>query len=132
MAKRTDRYVVRYEHDDSGMWVATIPDVDGCMTQGRTIAQARERIREALALCLDDDERAAHAELTDDIHLPTAIARALERQRTLRERVENANEELRAATREAATALTTKMGLSLRDAGELLALSQERVRQVVS
>jgi len=46
----TKRYSVDYELDQSGWWVASVHEIAGCHTQGRTIEQARERIREALLL----------------------------------------------------------------------------------
>lgn len=44
-------YKVTFERDEDGWWVATATDLPGCRTQGRSIAEARERIREAMALC---------------------------------------------------------------------------------
>src|SRR5437016_13320690 len=55
-------YTVSYERDEGGWWVATVVELRGCRTQGRTIAQARSRIREALGLFVDDSERAALVE----------------------------------------------------------------------
>jgi predicted RNase H-like HicB family nuclease len=50
-------YRVAYERDESGWWVATVRDVRGCHTQGRTVDEARRRIREALGLFVDDPRR---------------------------------------------------------------------------
>jgi hypothetical protein len=47
-------YRVAYERDVSGWWVATVRGVRGCHTQGRTVDEARRRIREALGLFVDD------------------------------------------------------------------------------
>ena len=44
-----------------------IPEVAGCYTYGRTIAQARARIREALSLYA---QHAEDATIVDDIRLP--------------------------------------------------------------
>ena len=57
------RYTVRYERDESGWWVAQVKEVPAAITQGRTIVEARRRIREALALALDDDRQAERAKL---------------------------------------------------------------------
>jgi predicted RNase H-like HicB family nuclease len=56
-------YLVTYERDGS-MWLARIESLDGCHTQGSTIDEARERIREALGLF---DKDAAGAILVDDV-----------------------------------------------------------------
>ena len=41
-------YRVAYERDESGWWVASVRGVRGCHTQGRTVDEARRRIREAV------------------------------------------------------------------------------------
>ena len=58
-------YQVAYERDDSGWWVASIREVRGCHSQGRTIDEARLRVREALGLFIEDD--AVSAEFVDDL-----------------------------------------------------------------
>lgn len=58
-------YHVAYERDDSGWWVASIREVRGCHSQGRTIDEARLRVREALGLFIEDD--AVSAEFVDDL-----------------------------------------------------------------
>ena len=50
-------YRVAYERDESGWWVATVRGVRGCHTQGRTVDEARRRIREALELFVDNAPR---------------------------------------------------------------------------
>src|SRR5438093_11899068 len=51
-------YRVEIERDAAGMWVASVPSIPGAHTQGRTIDQARRRIREALSLWVEDADRA--------------------------------------------------------------------------
>lgn len=48
-------YAVRYEREGD-WWLASVPALPGCYTQGQSIEQARERIREAIAALLDVDE----------------------------------------------------------------------------
>ena len=52
-------YRVAYERDESGWWVATVRGVRGCHTQGRTVDEARRRIREALELFVANARRAS-------------------------------------------------------------------------
>lgn len=47
------------EKDEDGVWVATVPALQGCHTQGRTRKEALEHVKEAIALCLED-EKPAH------------------------------------------------------------------------
>ncbi|MCK5661469.1 MAG: type II toxin-antitoxin system HicB family antitoxin [Methanosarcinales archaeon] len=48
-------FTVLIEQDEDGMYVARVPDISGCYTQGKTVGQAMERIREAIELCLEAD-----------------------------------------------------------------------------
>ena len=119
---------VVYERDESGHWIATVPAVKGCHTYGRSINQARERIREALGLFVSN---ARGARLTDDVRLPADLRRLLEAQHKARRRAEQAQAVARTVISHAARKLVKAKGLSVRDAGELLALSHQRVQQLV-
>ena len=121
-------YRVTYGRDESGWWVASVPSVRGCHTQGRTIRQARERIREALGLFVADAKRAT---LRDEILLPGRVRSLVARQHAARERADAEQARAQAVTREAVRRLTRDVGLSVRDAGELLGLSHQRVQQLV-
>jgi predicted RNase H-like HicB family nuclease len=59
MAAAMKSYEVNYQRDEMGWWVASVPTVQGCHTQGRTIEETRRRIREALSLFVEDAERAS-------------------------------------------------------------------------
>jgi len=121
-------YRVVYELDESGHWIATVPTVRGCHTYGRSIHETRERIREALGLFVRGADR---ARLVDDIRLPAGVRSLLARQRDARSRAEREQQRASAVVFRAAAALTEQLGLSLRDAGELLGVSHQRVQQLV-
>ena len=121
------RYTVRYERDEAGWWVASVKGVRGCHTQGRTLEEARRRIREALALAV---RVASSATLVDEIRLPADVRRTLGRLRAARARVEREQTHARAATKAAALLLRKRLKLGVRDAGALLGLSHQRVQQL--
>ena len=56
-------YKITYRRDESGAWIAHVPSIPGAHSYGRTIEQARERIREALGLWIAHPERAELIEL---------------------------------------------------------------------
>ena len=124
MARKQYRAV--YDRDADGRWNVEIQDVAGCYTYGRTIAQARERIREALGLYVQNAE---HATIVDDVRLPARARKRLERLARARadaERMQqNLNEEQRAAARQLREA-----GFSFRDSGDLLGCTRQRVEQL--
>lgn len=49
-------YTAIIEQDEDGMYIAKIPDIPGCYTQGKTVAEATERIREAILACTHDED----------------------------------------------------------------------------
>jgi predicted RNase H-like HicB family nuclease len=50
-AKREFSVVV--ERDEEGYYVASVPELPGCHTQARSLDKLVERVREAIALCLE-------------------------------------------------------------------------------
>lgn len=118
------RMRVVFERDASGAWIVSVPRVHGCHSYGRTLEQARMRIREALRL-FDVD----HVELAEDIRLPATLLDTVRRARRARERSEAQRAAAQAELR-AATSALTRAGLSRRDAGSLLGLSRQRVHQL--
>jgi len=50
-AKREFNVVV--DRDEEGYYVASVPELPGCHTQARSLDKLMERIREAIALCLE-------------------------------------------------------------------------------
>ena len=52
-----------YEHTEDGWWVVSVPEIPGAHSQGRTLEEAREMIKDAIRLLLkvrrEDAEREA-------------------------------------------------------------------------
>lgn len=130
------KYEVIFEPDEGGGWHAHIPKVRGCRTWGRSLEAARRYIREALATCVDvfgekADRVARDAKLLERVKLSGRAEKALAEYQRTRKRAEQLNELSLRLAGNAAVELTRREHLSLRDAGELLGLSHERVNQVI-
>ena len=120
---------IRYERDPSGWWIVTIPEIQGCRTQGRSIAEGRRRIREALELFLDESE-AKRARFVDVVELPAAARRTVRGVAAVRRRSDALRARVQEETRAAVELLTRNAGLSVRDAAEVLGISHQRVQQL--
>ncbi len=57
MEKQVFDYTVLVEQDEDGIFVAKVPDIPGCFTQGKTVEQAIERVKEAIKCCLDAEKK---------------------------------------------------------------------------
>jgi predicted RNase H-like HicB family nuclease len=121
------KYTVDYVLGDDGWWTVSVREVRGVNTQGRSIAQARRRVREALGLFVED---AKGAELIDHIRID-ADTRSVIRKAALARRVlERHQKNVSQLSRNAAKKLTARM--SVRDASEVLGVSPQRVQQLTS
>jgi len=56
MKKKILDFTTIIEKDEDGWYVATVPDIQGCYTQGKTIAQVLDRIKEAIEVCLEGNK----------------------------------------------------------------------------
>lgn len=54
------KYRVLVEQDEDGVFVAEVPSLPGCVSQGETRAEALDNVREAIAVYLESLE--AHGE----------------------------------------------------------------------
>jgi predicted RNase H-like HicB family nuclease len=44
------------ERDEDGFFVGSVPSLPGCHTQARSLDELMRRIKEAIALCLEDPD----------------------------------------------------------------------------
>jgi predicted RNase H-like HicB family nuclease len=129
------KFQVIYEPDDGG-WHVYIPAVKGCRTWGRSLSAARKNIREALSLAddvLPNAEKVAEtAVFEESFRLPADARAALKAARQVAAKAEALAKVVTVSNAKAAKALAKGVGLSLRDAGELLDVSQEQVRHLLA
>ena len=55
MEAKVYNFTVLIEQDEEGWFVAKVPDLQSCATQGKTVAEAMDRIREAIQVCIGDE-----------------------------------------------------------------------------
>jgi predicted RNase H-like HicB family nuclease len=124
-------FTAHFELDEDGYWavVADIAPGKSAISDGQTLPKARRRIRQAIALLLDVDEQSFG--IQDEFVLPRQAMNCLQRYRGAQEKLRHDTEEAAAAARNAAQVLS-KLGISRRDAGDLLGLSGARIQQVLN
>lgn len=121
------KYKVRYQRDEDGWWIARVLGVAGVHSNGRTIEEARRRVREALSLAVDDAET---AELVDDVRLPPKFKKLLKKQQVAGDRAAVEQGRAMALKRAVAVGLTKELNLSRRDVGTLLNVSGQMVQKL--
>jgi predicted RNase H-like HicB family nuclease len=128
-----ETYQVRFYRDtaDAKHWIARVlPKELGVHSFGRTIEEARRRVRQALALAIGDVEAKA-AVFDEKVDLPADVLSLIKEAIATRARAKEieraaSEKQLRAAER-----LIRGLKLSLRDAGELLEVSHVAVSKVL-
>ena len=51
---KTYNFQVVVEQDEDGMYVADVPALEGCHSQGMTFEEALENIREVISMCVQE------------------------------------------------------------------------------
>ncbi|MCX6095355.1 MAG: type II toxin-antitoxin system HicB family antitoxin [Candidatus Bipolaricaulota bacterium] len=69
-----NEYNVIIEQDSEGTYVASVPALRGCHTQGKSLDEVMERIREAIALCLE--EKGSDGEALDFVGIQKVVVRS--------------------------------------------------------
>lgn len=49
------RFLVVIEQDEDGIYIASVPSLQGCHTQAKTLAELEKRIQEAIKLYLHEN-----------------------------------------------------------------------------
>ena len=56
MEKQILDFTVLIEKDEDDLYVAKVPELEGCYTQGKTLEEVLNRIKEAIDVCLEADK----------------------------------------------------------------------------
>jgi DNA-directed RNA polymerase specialized sigma24 family protein len=125
MARPVRYHEVVFRRLPRGVWTASVATIPGCVVNGRTVDEARRRIVRKVQQMLPGDWQS----LVERVEMPNRIEAMVRSSRELRARAQEARDEARDSTIQA-IALLAKLGLSSRDAAELLGLSHQRVHQL--
>jgi predicted RNase H-like HicB family nuclease len=121
-------YQVEVEREP-GFWIIRVPGIPEVVTQARRLADVKENARQAIAVWTETaiDDIDVSVTVVVPAVVQTALDEAQRLQREASERLERAG----TATSEAARWLTKELGLTLREASEILGVSFQRVAQLV-
>ena len=73
LVRETLQLTVHFEDAGEGWVMATVPEVPGAISQGRTRAEARQNVVDALKTVLTPDDQLAGSSSSDDDELLTLI-----------------------------------------------------------
>ncbi|MEA2053305.1 MAG: type II toxin-antitoxin system HicB family antitoxin [Euryarchaeota archaeon] len=54
-------FTIVIEQDEDGIYVASVPELEGCHTQAKTLDELRERVNEAIQLYLEIESKIVEA-----------------------------------------------------------------------
>jgi len=120
-------YKVIYKLNAAGDWTAWVRGLRRCRGRGRTLRQARKRLRTALGRFDDEPHR---ADLVEDVKLPPPARTLIVRHWAARRRARDEETRAQDAARQAVEALL-RLRLSVRDAADLLGLSYPKAQQML-
>jgi hypothetical protein len=109
-------------------WAIDVPEVPRIHTQARRLAQVEGMARDAIALLLDVPEDSFDVVVRPV--LPERLKVDVERVRRLRDEAEAKQREATAASTKAVIDLSSKARLTVRDIGQILGMSHQRVDQL--
>ena len=126
------KYRVTFELENDS-WLAQVDEFPQVHTFGKTLGKAREYVVDALALWLNVpvDSLKGQVEFAP-VDLPTATRNLIDNAIAVRELAESAAHTAPQIMSEAAFALVRETHLSMRDAGEILGVSHQRIQQLLS
>ncbi len=117
-------------HRSGRWWAIEIPEVaEGAYTQARRLDDVEHMVRDLLSLMLEVPEDSFRVVVKPE--LGPELDATVDRARRARERADGAQREAAEANTAAVTALLG-LSLSMREAGQLLGLSHQRVAQIAA
>jgi hypothetical protein len=121
------RVVYRRDRKNRG-WVAHVKGHRKLKAVGRTLRDARDGLRAALATV---EDATGTADLVEDVKLPSGARRLIVRHWAARRKVEREEERARDASTRAARTLL-ELGIPIKDVADLLGLSTQKAQELLS
>ena len=113
-------------------WAITVPALRGVFSQAKRLSRVEATAREAIAMMLDIDEaEVGQIEVEVQIFPPEAVADLLDEVRRSTSIADEAAAAAARARREAVR-LLSEAGLPMRDIGEILGVSHQRISQILA
>ena len=117
---------VVYRRTSKGEWVASVEGVRRCRGRGRTLRQARQQLRIALAQVVADPYQ---MDFVEDVRLPPPARKLIVQHWAARRRLEKEQARADAAARAALQAILA-LAVSVKDAGDLLGLPPLKLQKL--
>ena len=117
---------VVYRRTGKGEWVASVEGVRRCRGRGRTLRQARQQLRIALARVVADPYQ---MDFVEDVRLPPPARKLIVQHWAARRRLEKEQTRADAAARAALQAILA-LAVSVKDAGDLLGLPPLKLQKL--
>lgn len=124
------RYTARYRFDD-GDWIVEVDEIPQVHTFAKTLAKAQAHIRDALALWLQVEDATTLNIAERYEGLPNSLMDDVARASATRAQASELSDRAQHLTASAARTLIVDLGMSGRDAAQLLGVSHQRVHQLV-
>jgi predicted RNase H-like HicB family nuclease len=117
---------VVYRRTTKGEWVASVEGVRRCRGRGRTLRQARQQLRIALARVVADPYQ---MDFVEDVRLPPPARKLILQHWAARRRLDKEQGRADAAARAALQAILG-LDVSVKDAGDLLGLPPLKLQKL--
>ncbi len=126
--KAVDRTYRALVERQPGWWIISVPELD-LVTQARRIRDIRQMATGLVAAWLGVDPAEVRVEI-EDLTPPAAVIEQMDRAKRLLGQATREQEEAGRLASDAVRVLVDELGLTLRDAGEILGISHQRVAQL--
>ncbi|MBO0687461.1 MAG: transcriptional regulator [Candidatus Dormibacteraeota bacterium] len=113
-----------------GWWAIRVSEVPGAFSQARRLDQVERMVRDVVSLALEVPPESFDVRI--EARLPVEIQDAIKRANDRRREAEVAVAEANLSTEAAADLLVKREGLTMRETGQLLGLSHQRIAQLLS